>query len=139
MCDSSKPTRNRPINDMIIPFFYDEAATVAEAAVAAERRERERQEKAREKEALAKRWAAHEAVLESIREYDPDEKRYIYTRYHYEADMSDLDLDEESDLAPMRFTATTYSPPDQALRFLRKMINMILSSLPQRYLFPSLH
>ncbi|KAF0918595.1 hypothetical protein E2562_025180 [Oryza meyeriana var. granulata] len=105
------------------PFFYDEAATVAEAAVAAERRERERQEKAREKEALAKRWAAHKAVLESIREYDADEERYIYTRYHYK-DMSDFDLDEESHLAPTRFTDTTYRP-GQALGFLCNMINLL--------------
>uniref|UniRef100_A0A0E0JF17 DUF6598 domain-containing protein n=1 Tax=Oryza punctata TaxID=4537 RepID=A0A0E0JF17_ORYPU len=106
------------------PFFYDEAATVAEAAAAAERRERERQKKAREEAANARRWAAHNAALASIREYDPVEETYIYTRYHY-TDMSEFDLDEESRLPPMRFTATTYTPPAQALHFLCDMINVL--------------
>uniref|UniRef100_J3NFD3 DUF6598 domain-containing protein n=2 Tax=Oryza brachyantha TaxID=4533 RepID=J3NFD3_ORYBR len=106
---------------MLEPFFYDEAATVAEATAAAERRERERQEWAREKAARAKRWAAREAVLNSIKEYDTDEGRYIYTRYYFD---DDLDLDEESLLAPMRFTATTYAP-GQALRFLCNMVNVL--------------
>ncbi|KAB8080286.1 hypothetical protein EE612_000717 [Oryza sativa] len=88
------------------PFFYDEAATVAEAAAAAERREREEQEKAREAAANARRWAAHNAALAGIREYDPAEETYIYTRYHY-ADLSEFDLDEESRLPPMRHTAAT--------------------------------
>uniref|UniRef100_A0A0D9X2K9 DUF6598 domain-containing protein n=1 Tax=Leersia perrieri TaxID=77586 RepID=A0A0D9X2K9_9ORYZ len=105
------------------PFFYDEEATISEAAAAAERREHERQEKARKREAAAARRAAHEAALESIREYDPDEERYIYTRYHYE-DLSVFDLDEVSDIAPMRFTATP-CPPGQALRFVTEMVNVL--------------
>ncbi|EEE54018.1 hypothetical protein OsJ_00678 [Oryza sativa Japonica Group] len=106
------------------PFFYDEAATVAEAAAAAERREREEQEKAREAAANARRWAAHNAALAGIREYDPAEETYIYTRYHY-ADLSEFDLDEESRLPPMRHTAATYAPPARALHFLCDMINVL--------------
>ncbi|BAS73562.1 Os01g0664366 [Oryza sativa Japonica Group] len=40
--------------------------------------------------------------------------------------MSDFDLDEESGLAPMRFTDdTAYTPPARALRFLCDMINVL--------------
>uniref|UniRef100_A0A0D9X2B7 DUF6598 domain-containing protein n=1 Tax=Leersia perrieri TaxID=77586 RepID=A0A0D9X2B7_9ORYZ len=101
------------------PFFYDEEATISEAAAAAERRERERQEKARKREAAA----AHAAALDRIREYDPDEEKYIYTRYHY-GDLPVFDLDEVSDVAPMRFTATP-CPPGQALRLVTEMVNVL--------------
>lgn len=94
------------------PFFYDEAEVVAEAAAAAERRQREAEEKAaehaRKMEEFRRRKAAHQAVIDRIREYDPKTREVCYTRF-YNRDFSIFDIDEESPLAPMRYTHKTPS------------------------------
>lgn len=96
------------------PFFYDEAEVVAEAAAAAaaERRQREAEEKsaehARKMEECRRRKAAHQAVINRIREYDPKTGKVCYTRF-FNTDFSVFDIDEESPLAPMRYTHKTPS------------------------------
>lgn len=66
-------------------------------------RKRKEQEKAREEELHAR----HKAVIDRIREYDPDEELYVYTRFHTE-DLSTFDIDEESPLDPMPYTDKIY-------------------------------
>ncbi|CAM0957687.1 unnamed protein product [Alopecurus aequalis] len=94
------------------PFFYDEAEVVAEAAARAEKRRLEAEEKAadhaRKVEEFTRRNAAHQAVLERIREYDPKTGEICYTRF-YNTDFSRFDIDEESPLPPMRYTLSTPS------------------------------
>ncbi|XP_037456079.1 uncharacterized protein LOC119326544 [Triticum dicoccoides] len=94
------------------PFFYDEAEVVAEAAAAAERRQREAEEKAaehaRKMEEFRRRKAAHQAVIDRIREYDSKTGKVCYTRF-FNTDFSVFDIDEESPLAPMRYTHKTPS------------------------------
>jgi hypothetical protein len=80
------------------PFFYDEAEVVAEATTKAERRRREAEEKAAEHARNVEEWtrrnAAHQAVLDRIREYDPETGEVCYTRF-YHKDFSRFDIDEE--------------------------------------------
>ncbi|XP_044967440.1 uncharacterized protein LOC123427453 [Hordeum vulgare subsp. vulgare] len=94
------------------PFFYDKAEVVAEAAAAAERRRREAEEKAtedaRKMDAFSGRKEAHQAVIDRIREYDPKTGKICYTRF-FNKDFSKFDIDEESPLAPMRYTHKTPS------------------------------
>ncbi|KAI5022034.1 hypothetical protein ZWY2020_058764 [Hordeum vulgare] len=94
------------------PFFYDEAEVVAEAAAAAERRQREAEEKAaehaRKVDEFRRRKAAHQAVIDRISEYDPKTGEVCYTRF-FNRDFSEFDIDEESPLAPMRYTHITPS------------------------------
>uniref|UniRef100_A0A0E0FE86 DUF6598 domain-containing protein n=1 Tax=Oryza meridionalis TaxID=40149 RepID=A0A0E0FE86_9ORYZ len=99
------------------PFFYDEAAAAAE-----KRRLREEQEAA-EKAAHARRWAAHQAVLDRISERDPETGKMYYTRYH-DQDLSEFDIDEVSPLPPMRFTARVYSPGEARL-YILNMVNVL--------------
>lgn len=68
------------------------------SSLTSERRKRKEQEKAREE-----LHARHKGVIDRIREYDPDEERFVYTRFHTE-DLSTFDIDEESPLGPMRYT-----------------------------------
>ncbi|CAN6326407.1 unnamed protein product [Urochloa humidicola] len=89
------------------PLFYDEAEAVAEH----ERRTRREQEKERERERRERRWKAHDAAIDRLRDYDPKQGGEYYTRYSF-ADMSEFDLDEESPLGPMRFTDKVYKPGD---------------------------
>uniref|UniRef100_A0A0D3HWU9 DUF6598 domain-containing protein n=1 Tax=Oryza barthii TaxID=65489 RepID=A0A0D3HWU9_9ORYZ len=107
------------------PFFFDEAAAVAEAAAAAaaeKRRLREEQE-ATAKAEHARRWAAHQAVLDRINERDPETGKMYYTRYH-DQDLSEFDIDEVSPLPPMRFTARVYSPGEARL-YILNMVNVL--------------
>ncbi|KAM0862380.1 hypothetical protein ACQ4PT_045321 [Festuca glaucescens] len=111
------------------PLFYDEAEVVAEVAAKAERRRREAEEKAAEHARNVEEWtwrnAAHQAVLDRIREYDPKTGEVCYTRF-YHKDFSRFDIDEEcksevqilpvppSPLPPMRYThrtPTTHTNP----------------------------
>ncbi|XP_047096177.1 uncharacterized protein LOC124708540 [Lolium rigidum] len=99
------------------PLFYDEAAVVAEVTAKAERRRREAEEKAAEHARNLEEWtwrnAAHQAVLDRIKEYDPETGEVCYTRF-YHKDFSSFDIDEESPLPAMRHThstATTYTNP----------------------------
>uniref|UniRef100_A0A452Y166 DUF6598 domain-containing protein n=1 Tax=Aegilops tauschii subsp. strangulata TaxID=200361 RepID=A0A452Y166_AEGTS len=52
--------------------------------------------------------AAHQAVINRIREYDPKTGKVCYTRF-FNTDFSVFDIDEESPLAPMRYTHKTPS------------------------------
>ncbi|CAN6305210.1 unnamed protein product [Urochloa humidicola] len=85
------------------PFFYDEAAALAEYAASEGERKRKEEEAAREKEMLEQRCKAHMAALDAIRGYDHKHKCPIFTRFYF-TDLSTFDLDEESPLGPMRFT-----------------------------------
>ncbi|TVU18339.1 hypothetical protein EJB05_34429, partial [Eragrostis curvula] len=87
------------------PFFFDEAVAVAEHAAAEEKRRKKEQEEAREKERIEQRWQAHLSALDRIREFNPKLNCFYFTRF-YMADLSKLDLDEESPLGPMRYTDT---------------------------------
>ncbi|KAM0862383.1 hypothetical protein ACQ4PT_045323 [Festuca glaucescens] len=99
------------------PLFYDEAEVVAKVAAKAERRRREAEEKAAEHARNVEEWtrrnAAHQSVLDRIREYDPKTGEVCYTRF-YHKDFSRFDIDEESPLPPMRYThrtPTTHTNP----------------------------
>ncbi|XP_047042736.1 uncharacterized protein LOC124646699 [Lolium rigidum] len=92
------------------PLFYDEAEVVAEVTAKAERRRREAEEKAAEHARNVEEWtqrnAAHQAVLDRIKEYDPKTGEVCYTRF-YHKDFSRFDIDEESSVPPMRYTHRT--------------------------------
>ncbi|CAL4941800.1 unnamed protein product [Urochloa decumbens] len=88
------------------PFFFDEAAALADYAAAEgerKRKEEEEREAAREKEILHQRWRAHMSALDAIRGYNHKLKCPTFTRFYF-TDLSTFDLDEESPLGPMRYT-----------------------------------
>ncbi|CAL4941798.1 unnamed protein product [Urochloa decumbens] len=85
------------------PFFFDEAAALADYAAAEgerKRKEEEEREAAREKE---RRWKARMDALDAIRGYNYKLKCPTFTRFYF-TDLSTFDLDEESPLGPMRYT-----------------------------------
>ncbi|KAK1691697.1 hypothetical protein QYE76_008394 [Lolium multiflorum] len=90
------------------PLLYDEAQLFAEMDAEREAHLRAEAEQARKDEERRRRGAAHRAVLNSILERDPKTGREVYTRYSF-TDFSIFDIDEESLVAPMRFTNSGYT------------------------------
>ncbi|KAL6864804.1 hypothetical protein ACP4OV_015955 [Aristida adscensionis] len=85
------------------PFFYDEAAAVAEHAAALEKRRHKEQAIARYKERLLRAAQARDRIYQ----YDPKLGFKWYTRFHM-VDLATFDLDEESPYGPMRYTDTYF-------------------------------
>ncbi|XP_066360762.1 uncharacterized protein [Miscanthus floridulus] len=78
------------------PFFFDEAAAVAEHG-----RRMQREQQAAHNRKLCR---ARKAALDRIREYDPKNGSTYYSRLEYVDDIITFDHDEESPLGPMRDT-----------------------------------
>nr|XP_034584088.1 uncharacterized protein LOC117847049 [Setaria viridis]XP_034584089.1 uncharacterized protein LOC117847049 [Setaria viridis]TKW24285.1 hypothetical protein SEVIR_3G042901v2 [Setaria viridis]TKW24286.1 hypothetical protein SEVIR_3G042901v2 [Setaria viridis] len=74
------------------PFFFDEAAAVAD-----------RERRMRRVQAEAVLHQRRKAALDRIREYDPRNDSTYFSRFHF-VDLGTFDLDEESPLGPMRET-----------------------------------
>ncbi|XP_044946068.1 uncharacterized protein LOC123395188 [Hordeum vulgare subsp. vulgare] len=89
------------------PFFYDRETWDAWAEEEMERRRREEEETARKTEENRRRREAHDAVMDSILEYDPKVGRKVYTRF-FLRDFSAFDIDQESSVPAMRYTDSIY-------------------------------
>ncbi|KAL6864803.1 hypothetical protein ACP4OV_015954 [Aristida adscensionis] len=104
------------------PFFFDEAAAVAEHEQRQRRERRAARKAARKAARRRRRVRAHRAAMDGIRSHDPKQGGEYYTRYPF-ADLSKFDLDEESAIGAMRFSDVVYKEGDywelcEAINFL---------------------
>ncbi|KAE8819408.1 hypothetical protein D1007_02633 [Hordeum vulgare] len=89
------------------PLLYDPVEWTAWAVAEKKRFRRKEEEKARKREENRRRREAHDAVIDSIIEYDPKVDHKVYTRF-FLRDFSVFDIDEESSVLPMRYTDSIY-------------------------------
>ncbi|CAN6269454.1 unnamed protein product [Urochloa humidicola] len=72
-----------------------------------EEKKRRAEERKRKEKELKWRREKHDAVIKSIRKFDPKSKCLVWTRFPFE-EFSSFDLDEESNYPPMRNTHRKY-------------------------------
>ncbi|GJN01579.1 hypothetical protein PR202_ga18856 [Eleusine coracana subsp. coracana] len=102
-------------DDEIKPLFSEEEVEVevdertkgGTAEEKAERLKREAEEKKREEKELEWRSRKRRSVIDSVRVFDPKSKSIVWVRFPFE-DLSEFDLDEESNIPPMRHTGMNY-------------------------------